>query len=61
MRNVAVPDLLKRAHGGRTLKIWSAACSTGMEAYTIAIRTRTNAMLNRKLRVLIVDDSASVI
>jgi len=38
MRDVAVPALLKeRRHGPTGLKIWSAACSTGMEAYTAAI------------------------
>ncbi len=36
LREIAVPELLRRARG-RPLKIWSAACSTGMEAYTIAI------------------------
>jgi chemotaxis protein methyltransferase CheR len=36
MRNVAVPDILRKVRG-RHLKIWSAACSTGMEAYTIAM------------------------
>jgi chemotaxis protein methyltransferase CheR len=38
MREVAVPEILRRpGRGGRPLKIWSAACSTGMEAYTIAM------------------------
>lgn len=38
MKNVAVPELLRRkGRGGRPLKIWSAACSTGMEAYTAAM------------------------
>jgi chemotaxis protein methyltransferase CheR len=38
MRDIAVPEILRRrGRGTRPLKIWSAACSTGMEAYTIAI------------------------
>jgi chemotaxis protein methyltransferase CheR len=38
MREVAVPEILRRrGRGTRPLKIWSAACSTGMEAYTVAI------------------------
>jgi chemotaxis protein methyltransferase CheR len=38
MKDVAVPEILRRrGRGPRPLKIWSAACSTGMEAYTIAM------------------------
>jgi chemotaxis protein methyltransferase CheR len=38
MRDFAVPEILRRrGRGTRPLKIWSSACSTGMEAYTIAI------------------------
>jgi chemotaxis protein methyltransferase CheR len=38
MKGVAVPDILRRkGRGNRPLKVWSAACSTGMEAYTIAM------------------------
>ena len=36
MKEVAVPALLKH-HGRRGLKVWSAASSAGMEAYTAAI------------------------
>jgi len=38
MRSIAVPEILRRrGRGSRPLKVWSAACSTGMEAYTAAI------------------------
>ncbi|AVT78996.1 methyltransferase domain-containing protein [Rhodopseudomonas palustris] len=38
LRTVAVPDLLKLPNRkSNDLKVWSAACSTGMEAYTTAM------------------------
>lgn len=37
MRNVVLPQLKKKEAAGKDLRIWSAASSTGEEAYTIAM------------------------
>jgi chemotaxis protein methyltransferase CheR len=64
MKQIAVPELLGlRARGSRLLKIWSAACSTGMEAYSAAMvlddmaRTRPGP----EFRILGTDISTSVL
>jgi chemotaxis protein methyltransferase CheR len=64
MKEAAVPELLKLSgRGSRPLKIWSAACSTGMEVYTAAMvlddlaRTRSGF----EFRILGTDISAAVL
>ena len=40
LRTVIVPELMRMRGGQRTLRIWSAACSTGQEAYSVAMLLR---------------------
>ena len=60
LRNVAVPALLK-LHATRTanLKIWSAACSTGAEAYTIAMVLQEMSEQRRDFRFSILGTDIS--
>jgi chemotaxis protein methyltransferase CheR len=37
LRNKVIPELLARRSADRPLRIWSAGCATGEEAYTLAI------------------------
>ncbi|MHB8058411.1 MAG: CheR family methyltransferase [Desulfuromonadaceae bacterium] len=59
-----VPELIKRktACGNRTLRIWSAGCSTGEEPYTIAMLLSTIPELSGwKIEVIGTDISNKVI
>ena len=64
LKEAAIPDLLgKRGSRSRNLKVWSSACSTGMEAYTTAMvlddMIRTGSRF--QFRVLGTDISTSVL
>lgn len=36
LRDVIAPDLLKKCQQGQTVRLWSSACSSGQEAYSMA-------------------------
>lgn len=58
-----LPDLIKRNASSRRLRIWSAACSTGQEVYSLAmlIRTHFPELLSWDLEMLATDVSPTVL
>lgn len=63
MREVAVGELLKPGSGRETrdLKIWSAACSSGMEAYTAAMVLADMIHSGRRFRFRILGTDISTV
>ena len=64
LREVAIPALLKAmSRRSRSLKIWSAACSSGMEAYTAAMVLDDMARTSRRFqfRILGTDISTAML
>ena len=63
LRDIAIPELLQRNATSKTLRVWSAGCSTGMEPYSIAI-TLKEAMRGHStwgVKVLATDIDTSVL
>lgn len=63
LRDEALPQLMRSRAATRRLRIWSAACSTGQEAYSIAITTAAALPLDQTwdCRVLATDIDSNVV
>jgi len=63
LRDVVLPELIGARAPQRTLRIWSAAASTGQEAYSIAITLREHfaELSDWKVSILATDLSSAVI
>ncbi len=63
LRTTLIPELLRTRATQRSLNIWSAACSTGQEAYSIAMLLREHflELSNWKVQILGTDLSDEVL
>lgn len=63
LRSTIIPEVMRKRASQRTLDIWSAACSTGQEAYSIAMSLRENFpdLRTWKTRILGTDLSDDVL
>ncbi|MGC8470668.1 MAG: CheR family methyltransferase [Acidimicrobiales bacterium] len=63
IREVALPELLTRRASERRLSVWSAACSTGQEAYSLAMLFAEHAALagSWDVRILATDLTSGVL
>lgn len=63
MKQQIIPDLLRNRQKERTLHIWSNACSSGQEVYSIAMLLREHfpELAGWKVRLIASDLSASVL
>jgi chemotaxis protein methyltransferase CheR len=61
IRTVLLPRLKEQKHDARTLRFWSAASSTGQEAYTLAILLLESGLQDWNIQILGTDFSQKVV
>ncbi len=63
MRQAVIPGLIERRASVRTLRIWSAACSTGQEPYSLAMMMKDNfpILAGWKVEIVATDLSPTVL
>lgn len=63
LRQVLIPELVKQRSASKSLVIWSAACSSGQEPYTVAIVIREHfpQLANWNIRIMATDLSEAIL
>ena len=63
LKTVIIPELLEKRSKDRTLNIWSNACSSGQEVYSIAMLLRESfpALAGWKVRLIATDLSTTIL
>ncbi len=63
LKDVIFPDLFERRDATRTLRIWSAACASGQEAYSVAmlLKEHFSELASWRVRIVASDVSSVMI
>jgi chemotaxis protein methyltransferase CheR len=63
LREKLMPDLIKKAQSGQSVRLWSSACSSGQEAYCIAavVLTACPEAADLDIRVLATDVDPKIV
>jgi chemotaxis protein methyltransferase CheR len=61
LRDVVIPDVMKRNKSTRQIRVWSAGCSTGEEPYTLAMTLLDNVPSDWDIKILATDLDTNVL
>jgi chemotaxis protein methyltransferase CheR len=61
LRTVVLPDMIENTRGKRKLRIWSAAASTGQEAYSVAMLMRELGQTQKDVEIVGTDISIHIL
>jgi len=61
LKNTVIPEVLKRNSTKKTIRVWSAGCSTGEEPYSIAMTLLENVPSNWDIKILATDLDTNVL
>ncbi|PPD48887.1 MAG: chemotaxis protein CheR [Methylobacter sp.] len=61
LRDVVIPEVLKRNKNTKQIRVWSAGCSTGEEPYTLAMTLLDNVPQDWDIKILATDLDTNVL